>query len=96
MDFGKALEILKDGGMVHREGWNGKGMFLFHQVPTTIEMDIIPNMQSLPELVKNEFVRRMAPIYYSDQIALVNADNNISGWSPSTSDALAVDWQKYV
>ena len=29
MDFGKALEALKEGKKVARSGWNGKGMFLF-------------------------------------------------------------------
>lgn len=28
MDFGKALELLKQGGKVSRAGWNGKGMWL--------------------------------------------------------------------
>jgi hypothetical protein len=29
MDFGKALEELKDGKKVAREGWNGKDMFIY-------------------------------------------------------------------
>lgn len=29
MGFGKTLEMLKAGCQVAREGWNGKGMFLF-------------------------------------------------------------------
>lgn len=33
MDFGKALEALKDGKKVAREGWNGKGMWINLQVP---------------------------------------------------------------
>lgn len=28
MDFGTALNALKDGRKVSREGWNGKGMWL--------------------------------------------------------------------
>lgn len=28
-DFGWAISQLKDGAKVSREGWNGKGMFLF-------------------------------------------------------------------
>lgn len=35
MNFGQALEELKKGGRVAREGWNGKGMFLF-LVPGTV------------------------------------------------------------
>jgi len=33
MDFGKALENLKNGHRVRREGWNGKGMWLLLQRP---------------------------------------------------------------
>jgi hypothetical protein len=33
MDFGKALENLKNGHRVCREGWNGKGMWLLLQRP---------------------------------------------------------------
>lgn len=29
MDFGEAIRILKRDGEVYREGWNGKGMFIF-------------------------------------------------------------------
>jgi hypothetical protein len=31
-------------------------------------------------------------IRYSNQLALVNIDNEISGWSPSSTDTLAEDW----
>ena len=33
MNFGQALEALKEGKSVSREGWNGKGMFLTLQRP---------------------------------------------------------------
>lgn len=29
MNFGKALEELKNGNKIAREGWNGKGMYIF-------------------------------------------------------------------
>lgn len=33
MNFGQALEQLKNGNQVYRQGWNGKGMYLELQVP---------------------------------------------------------------
>jgi len=33
MNFGQALEALKRGERVSREGWNGKGMWLLLQRP---------------------------------------------------------------
>jgi hypothetical protein len=97
--FGQAIEALKNGKRVQRDGWNGKGLFVFMQVPSTIGKDVVPKMQSLPQSVKDEFQRRfdtpadqINAIYYDNQLALVNPSNLITGWSPSTSDALATDW----
>ena len=90
--FGAAVEALNAGKLVSREGWNGKGLFVFKQVPAEIGVDIIPKMQSLPDAVKAEFVKRGEPIRYSNQLALVKPDNSINGWNPSTPDALADDW----
>lgn len=101
LTFGSAIEALKQGKRVQRKGWNGKGLFVFMQVPATIGCDIIPKMQSLPESVKKEFARRYEvltdigrkdEINYSNQLAIVNQDNLINGWAPSVSDALAEDW----
>ncbi len=33
MNFGQAIELLKNGFSVARTGWNGKGMWLALQVP---------------------------------------------------------------
>jgi len=33
MNFGHAIEMLKDGQAVAREGWNGNGIFIRLQVP---------------------------------------------------------------
>ena len=91
-NFGQAVEALKVGKRVSRSGWNGKGMFVFMQVPSEINEDIIPKMQSLPLLVKEEFIRRGGNITYQNQMAIVYPDNSIHGWAPSGSDSLASDW----
>ena len=33
MNFGQALDVLRNSGKVSREGWNGRGMWLALQVP---------------------------------------------------------------
>ena len=33
MNFGKALEALKEGKKVARAGWNGKGIYIELQLP---------------------------------------------------------------
>lgn len=99
MNFGEAIAQLKAGKRMAREGWNGKGLFVFMQIPSTISKEFIDIMQSLPQSVKNEFKKRfndpnfqIDSIYYDNQIAMVNTSNLITGWSPSVSDALANDW----
>jgi len=99
MEFGQIIKALHDGKRVQRSGWNGKGLFVFMQIPSTIHKDIVPKMQSLPQAVKDEFKKRfddpneqIDSIYYVNQLALVSPSNVITGWAPSTSDALAMDW----
>lgn len=99
--FGEAIEAVKNGYMIGREGWNGKGLFVFAQVPAMIDKEVVAKMQSLPQSVKNEFKSRFVGlgkrqhITYSNQLALVKPSNDINGWSPSTSDAMANDWIIY-
>ncbi len=100
LTFGQAVEALKSGKRVTRHGWNGKGLFVFMQVPSAIGREIVPKMASLPQSVKDEFERRfndpteqINAIYYDNQLALVNRSNLINGWAPSVSDALATDWE---
>lgn len=93
LNFGQAIEALKEGKRIAREGWNGKGMFVFMQVPSVIHFDIIPKMTSLPQYVKDEFQRRnLETITYKNQLAMVYPDNTIYGWVASPSDVLENDW----
>jgi len=102
LNFGQAIQALNDGKRVSREGWNGKGLFVFKQVPADITLDIVPKMQSLPQSVKDEFLRReqqaielggvTPPLKYRNQLAMVYPDNVIYGWVASPSDVLENDW----
>jgi Protein of unknown function (DUF2829) len=90
--FGQAIEALKEGKIVSREGWNGKSLFVFRQVPSSVPADIIPKMTSLPPAVKDVLVKTGMPITYQNQFCIVYPDNSLHGWQPSGSDALATDW----
>lgn len=92
LNFGQALEALKQGKRVAREGWNGKGMFIFKQVPANVGIQYVPNMQSLPSDVKDEFVKRGNNLNYSNQMCIVKEDNTIDSWVASSSDTFAEDW----
>lgn len=102
LNFGVAVEALKEGRRISRAGWNGKGMFIFMQVPSEIPMGVVPKMQSLPQSVKDEFQRRfdnrkedspvLNSINYKNQLVMVCPDNTIYGWAASPSDVLEEDW----
>jgi len=114
-NYGQAIAALKNGERVARSGWNGKGMFVFMQIPANIDIEIVPKMQSLPQSVKDEFIARAKleqeaveatshlikgpavtvaqSIKYSNQMAIVDRENNINGWVASSSDTLATDWK---
>lgn len=42
LSFSKALEYLKSGGRITRSGWNGKGMWLKLQTPTSLSKMTLP------------------------------------------------------
>jgi hypothetical protein len=66
--FGRALEVLKAGDAVTREGWNGKGQHLMLQVPdsnskmslpyiyiTTVQGDRVPWLASQTDLLATDW-----------------------------------------
>ncbi len=86
MTFGIALELLKKGCKVAREGWNGKGMFVVYQKGYP---DGIPcNKQTAEAWSMNEGDLFKCNPYL--QIKQVNGSHSM--WVPSIGDVLAEDW----
>jgi len=69
-DFGWALDRLRDGERVCREGWNGKNMWLALQTPDahskmtlpyiymyTAQGDLIPWLASQTDMLANDWMR---------------------------------------
>lgn len=54
MNFGEAIERVKTRSYIARRANWDNDVFIFAQVPAYINEKIIPNMQSLPEVVKRE------------------------------------------
>lgn len=93
-DFGTAIKFLEAGGAIRRSGWNGKGLFVVKQVPSHITDDIIPKMQSLPQIAKDILMKRENPhIDYTNQMLIINPDGRADSWVPSSSDIFANDWE---
>lgn len=86
MTFGIALELLKKGCKVAREGWNGKGMFVVYQKGYP---DGIPcNKQTAEAWGMNEGDLFKCNPY----LQIKQVDGSHSMWVPSIGDVLAEDW----
>ena len=94
LNFGEVIEILKQGGLVRRKGWNGKGLFVIKQVPAHIESDVIPRMQSLPQSAKERILKGKGFVDYTSQCLIYNENTGrADSWVPSVSDIFAEDWE---
>ena len=85
-DFGTATHLMKLGNRVKRAGWNGKGMFVYYVPAASYPAD-----RNSKSTMAGEFADDMVP--YREYLALKTAQNDVSTWAPSVSDALAEDWQ---
>jgi len=92
LNFGVAIEALKGGYRISRHGWNGKGLFVFKQIPANIGTDIIPKMTSVPQEVKDTMIGRDQNLNYRNQCAIVDSNGNVDNWVPSISDIFSEDW----
>lgn len=83
MNFGHALQCLKDGKKVARARWNGKGMFLFLVNGSTFQVNRAPLLGIYPE---------GTTINYRPHIDMKTVDGEIVPWVASQSDLMAGDW----
>jgi hypothetical protein len=89
MTFGHAIECLKKGLMVARQGWNGKGMFLFYLPAGKIPKSAIHDgaLKSVVEQVEGDYFEALG------SIRMWTADKKVlTGWLASQTDMLAEDW----
>ncbi len=84
MNFGEALALLKNGKRVSREGWNGKGMFLFLVPGSTFAVNRPPLLG---------IYAKGTVINYQSHIDMKTAQGTIVPWLASQSDVLAEDWR---
>ena len=81
LNFGQALEQLKLGSKVAREGWNGKDMYLY-KANQELPYPPLADGEKWEEGVfeKSEF------------IVMKTADKKLIPWLASQTDLLAEDW----
>lgn len=79
MNFGQAIEALKQGEKAARAGWNGKGMYLLY-VPSE-------KWGIISEIGLDIQKENLLP-----WIGLKTADGHFVPWLASQTDILADDW----
>lgn len=81
MNFGKAIELLKEGKKVQREGWNGKNQYI----------ELASNISYInPE---GEIINVEHNAIGNRAIAFVGTSGVQLGWLASQADMLAEDWR---
>lgn len=83
MDFGDAIRHLKNKGRVAREGWNGKGMFLFLVPGSVFSVNQEPLLSIMGEGTE---------VQYHSHIDMKTAQGYVVPWLASQADMLADDW----
>jgi hypothetical protein len=85
MNFGAALEALKQGKRVAREGWNGKAMWLYLVPGSTFQVSEGKPLSA--HLPVGETVQ------YHAHIDMKTAQGYHVPWLASQADLLSEDWQ---
>ena len=84
MNYSDALHKIKEGKLLARKGWNGKGMFVFLVQGSTFTVNRPPLNIIFPEGTE---------ITYRPHTDIKNADGSISTWVPSQGDQFSEDWE---
>lgn len=81
MNFGEAVNNVKNGHKIAREGWNGKGMFVIYVPEENIDLT-----------KQQEKMFGASNIILNEHFLIKNVNNTLSTWVPSINDCLAEDW----
>lgn len=84
MDFGAAIQALKQGERVSRAGWNGKGMFLILTPGSDVKVTEGRPLAKHFE-VGTEF-------RFDPHVDMWTATGSLVPWLASQTDILAEDW----
>jgi hypothetical protein len=91
MNFGQAIEALKEGKKVSRSGWNGKGMFLVKAGGYSVDKDKLrEGTHFTKEFLEQQGVETFDIVPHIDMWTAQK--NYVSGWLASQTDMFAEDW----
>ena len=95
LNFGQAIELMKQGKKVARVGWNGKGMWLSLSGPAIGTLHV--HADGFWSKNNADFARscdqEMAPVLPCVTMKTVRGEI-MMGWVPTQTDMLAEDWEE--
>ena len=83
MNFSQALDLIKQGKKLAREGWNGKDGFIFLVQGSEFEVNRAP---------LNQFYSIGTKIKYNPHIDAQYSNGSVGVWDANVFDILAEDW----
>ena len=87
MNFGQALELVKNGKRITRMGWNGIGQYVMLGEEFTYKTNI--------DLGHGEHIVEMHKDIGGKMLVFVESRRSRAGWLASQEDMLAEDWFEY-
>mgnify|MGYP000853176404 CR=1 FL=1 len=84
MNFGDALQALKSGKKLYRQGWDNGAQFIFLVPGSTFKVNRPPLLGLYPEGTEIE---------YNGHIDIMTTNGFVQPWTPTHNDLLSGDWQ---
>lgn len=84
MKFGEAVEAMRQGRCVRRQGWNGKGMFAFLVPGSKFVVNRPPLLGIFPPGTE---------VTYEPHIDMYTAQKTVVPWLASQTDVQSSDWE---
>ena len=100
--FNTVIEKLLENGndyVAYREGWNGKGMFVFLRSNSFVDFESAKKINTIDSdvielLIANAKQNNQSQLHFLPSLSLATANKTIiNGWQPNQLDLLTMDWQ---
>ena len=110
MNFGQALEAVKDGKLATFQGWKKQSQFIFMRPADKLHVRFVANViKSLPQSVKDYYrqdcvdgdgapldLEKDDVVKFTAYLCMKSTDGTIiNGWTPSQSEMLLEDWELF-
>ena len=95
MNFSNALNQARQGKLIARSGWNGKGMFVFVRPSDSLNKGVIESAKSIPYAAKQKLLEQEGEtVHFTEYMCLKMASGVVAnGWTPNQIDILSEDWE---